>query len=713
VKALSRKAFILSEQGNYGDALDTINVALKFDPKNVELITQQKEIAVMKEEKQSEQRLQQLKEGKLNRFISRCIFSHLNLFIVTEKLKSASIEAERAVEESNDVKQLRQIDSIKSSCDELNSVLKANTAVTNELPRILTLVSNHLREAGKCITNNSILVAHIRQSETLLSAIVSVKSLWDYWQKHIKTVVRSHAVEEANLVSLETAIFQSLSLLYEFINASMDGQRSSKQLVVDQKLYTVSKQILESIQESTLALSSQVIHHIHVLCKDNVCAKSRMLIFSDTMTLQYISHIVGNVVFNMQRKVYSFLQTKQGATSTATTEETTALFSAFQLVNDCFNIVKMMMFSENPTEKTLITNLTVSTSLPLFYSFGHAGRYFFLQSSSFKLPKSPTDIQKQLQGTIEENLQYFVEVMVGLSQYESIRENFATDITVEEDDTATNSKTKPATKLNIVSVVLDIITKYPAYLANGLGILMNASLEPEGIVKQKIAEKPEGRQLAFSCLDIVKAKDMKLIDADDGLIAARKAGLLSRIATVPAILAELSQPAHYQLLCKFLKVPLTYGGDVPKWLQDQHGHFIRLLASLPHPSAENRTIAHKEGILQSLLALFPMPRMECGEITPLSVTLVPNQPAPAQLLGNAARCLMPYADDLTYATILYNDASLYGVEKLICAMATCVDMRVRKNIAILLAKGCRVPGIREKVTKFRGLQMMIELQDKL
>lgn len=75
VKALSRKAFILSEQGNYGDALDTINVALKFDPKNVELITQQKEIAVMKEEKQSEQRLQQLKEGKLNRFISRYVFS--------------------------------------------------------------------------------------------------------------------------------------------------------------------------------------------------------------------------------------------------------------------------------------------------------------------------------------------------------------------------------------------------------------------------------------------------------------------------------------------------------------------------------------------------------------------------------------------------------------------------------------------------------------
>ena len=74
---------------------------------------------------------------------------------------------------------------------------------------------------------------------------------------------------------------------------------------------------------------------------------------------------------------------------------------------------------------------------------------------------------------------------------------------------------------------------------------------------------------------------------------------------------------------------------------------------------------------------------------------------------------MPYADHPTSATVLYTDKKLLAVEKLICAMASCSDMRVRKNIAILLAKGCKIPTVREKITHFRGMQMMIELQKDL
>jgi hypothetical protein len=74
---------------------------------------------------------------------------------------------------------------------------------------------------------------------------------------------------------------------------------------------------------------------------------------------------------------------------------------------------------------------------------------------------------------------------------------------------------------------------------------------------------------------------------------------------------------------------------------------------------------------------------------------------------------MPYADMPAHAEQLYASKKLFGVEKLICAMASCPDMRVRKNIAILLAKGCRVPGVREKMTTLRGMQMMVELQNSL
>ena len=79
------------------------------------------------------------------------------------------------------------------------------------------------------------------------------------------------------------------------------------------------------------------------------------------------------------------------------------------------------------------------------------------------------------------------------------------------------------------------------------------------------------------------------------------------------------------------------------------------------------------------------------------------------LLGNAARCLMPYADNEEYASVLYGRSAAVGIERLINAMATCNDIRVRKNIAILLAKGAKFPGVRERLTYYRGMQMIVEL----
>jgi len=56
-------------------------------------------------------------------------------------------------------------------------------------------------------------------------------------------------------------------------------------------------------------------------------------------------------------------------------------------------------------------------------------------------------------------------------------------------------------------------------------------------------------------------------------------------------------------------------------------------------------------------------------------------------LGNTARCLLPFADKVPFNHEIYMNKANYGIEKLICTMASCPDMRVRKNISILLAKG--------------------------
>lgn len=210
--------------------------------------------------------------------------------------------------------------------------------------------------------------------------------------------------------------------------------------------------------------------------------------------------------------------------------------------------------------------------------------------------------------------------------------------------------------------------------------------------------------------------DLSLSDADriamDGTILSRKAGLLSRIIGIEAVTTKLMEVCHYRMVCRRVSL-VKKGSAVEKWQVDEHAYFIRILASLSNPSEKLRKVGLEEKVIESLLGIFPLPRMELGEVTPASVTLVPVSPAPTLLLGNAARCLMAYADDATVMKRLYEKDDLLGVQKLICAMASCGDIRVRRNIAILLAKGCRIPAVREKVSKFRGMQMMVELQDKL
>ncbi len=74
---------------------------------------------------------------------------------------------------------------------------------------------------------------------------------------------------------------------------------------------------------------------------------------------------------------------------------------------------------------------------------------------------------------------------------------------------------------------------------------------------------------------------------------------------------------------------------------------------------------------------------------------------------------MSFADDEAVANILFRQLEYKGIERLICAMATCTDMRVRKNIAILLAKGSKLPDVKDRITHFRGMQMLVELSSSL
>lgn len=224
-----------------------------------------------------------------------------------------------------------------------------------------------------------------------------------------------------------------------------------------------------------------------------------------------------------------------------------------------------------------------------------------------------------------------------------------------------------------------------------------------------------------------------LIDIS-GVELSRASGLLSRLCTVQDVVTTIFGPdKYYRILCKALarnvgiysdgktaidvsNATSTIQGPQPgknAWVLEERNNIIRVLSSFCNSlPKECKAVAAEEKLVLALVLIFPQPRQELGEITPSSVVLTPQEQASPLLLGNAARTLMQFADDEEYMPVIFGKSSVCGVERLICAMATCSDIRVRKNIAILLAKGCRFPGVKDRVTHFRGTEMIVELQSK-
>jgi len=223
------------------------------------------------------------------------------------------------------------------------------------------------------------------------------------------------------------------------------------------------------------------------------------------------------------------------------------------------------------------------------------------------------------------------------------------------------------------------------------------------------------------------------ISSISGAELSRSSGLLSRLCTLPDVISDIFTPTKYRILCQAIArnvgiytdaksiVDVTKASSAVQgpqsgqnhWVLEERSNIVRILSSCSSTlSVECKAVAAEEKLVLALVLLFPKPREELGEVTPSSVVLSPKESAPPVLLGNTARCLMQFADDEEYVPIIFGKSFVFGVERLICAMATCSDIRVRKNLAILLAKGCRFPGIKDRISFFRGTEMIVELQSK-
>jgi hypothetical protein len=512
-------------------------------------------------------------------------------------------------------------------------------------------------------------------------------------------------------------------------------------------------------------------------CNDDVCLKTNLTVFSDKIFLIDFIAFVDEATVVLNQNYNSFFnyvidnktsnknsnKNKNNSGNVDYINDDNDFKNSIKIIEISLNILKFWIFSEH--FKNILCIEIESIVLKIAAILNLSNNFFkFLQK---KNAKKNENIKKLFEKNFENISEFCVETLLGLSQHTVFQTKFSTRISSSTKSLlllplnttvdATTTKINNNEFYSAITEVFSIIEQQPNQLSNCLAILINACLETSSEVRKEV-HNSGGFELATSSM-LLSDEAREKISVDDGLVLTRKISLLSRLVAITDIQKKLMQDLKlYRVVCQkltFQKTIKTFNlanivskqsnskniaknidnnnsnnndtiitetiTSIDKWRIDEVSSYLRVLASLTNPTNECKKIAMQENILESLLAFFPTPREDGGEITALSVTLMPfelqqqqQQAADVLLLGNAARCLIPYADDVeNFAKTLFLEKKFYCVEKLICAMANCVDMRVRKNIAILLAKGCRVQGVREKITKFRGMQMMIELQDKL
>lgn len=667
IKALSRKGFALGEIWKIEEACETIELAVKLDPNNSDLLKQQKELKIIEKENQQEKLINNTIPEQTKTENSKLIENYSDFDVLTNQLKTKSevylSDASNIISE-NDVLEWSRIISKLSKYYEGSEVDKLKLRV-------------FLRTQG-------ILGLTVRVSKTLSDKV-------GLMEKIAADMGKDNRIPEINI----------LMILFDFITKTIDNQRSSKLQVLESQLIFSVKNLLKVCSISNTPLLTSMLKFLSCCCCDDTCIKTQQAIFSDKNIILQLAMILGNSATLLKDDV-----------------NTTSTLEVMQLI---VSIFKIMVFEPEVGGKN-ISRLRENNIFKKMDDTGLACLVCSLGSTTHETQKwlekgkSVTSEEKQTMIGLEIPL---MEILLGFSQVESMRKHFT--IPIPTDD----KQGKSDFPINTITVVLNAIkgmNQSEEIVSNGLAVLMNALISDDsnGSIDVRIlVADAGGLEIAGKSLHLNHEERLSLLREKGeimGQIWSRRAGLLSRLCacTEKNVQNFMKNPRNYRMFCRRVKME-DVGENTGAWQSMEISHFVRILASIAQPTKELLKIGFEENVCSALLGLFPSPREDCGVITEKTVVLMPATIASPLLLGNAARCLMPYADDPTTAVTIYEDPTgeLRGIEKLICAMATCTDMRIRKNIAILLAKGCRNASVKEKVTRMRGLQMIVELQDKL
>lgn len=476
------------------------------------------------------------------------------------------------------------------------------------------------------------------------------------------------ATDSSLFLTAAKPVLNLLGPLLRVLTAAAKNERTSKLTLLD------NPDIISGIRSLMTRVNAPVdITHSSILflagCTDDCCSKLRINILKD----QTLMIDLGAAVCHLNDMIC-------GRVVGSSKEQK---IKAAAAVVDCCKIIRDLAFSDDWKKSISSVSVMIVNILGVVLN----------SRAAWKTTLKSETVREMVEGTLE--------ALLGCSQSEALREAFV--LPLETNDHRVNT-----TDITTVQVVLDLCKKEQWACANGLAILMNVTIQENTPTRKTVLEA--------GGMDVCLAILQKVVSAGEEYARVRAIGLLARLSTLPEVQERIRQPDVYSSLCgafiqncRVQKV----NGVYDKWVLDERSQLVRTIASVSNPGDNCLSAGSQQGIVQALLGCLPVPRKELLQITRTSVILPPEESINPILLGNIARCLMPYADHKVYAAILYTDTQYIGVEKLICMMASCTDMRVRKNIAILMAKGCRIPAAKARIEELRGLQMLVELQDKL
>lgn len=690
VKALSRKAYILSERGDYKDALPLVEKAYSIDNSNKDLYIQLEDISSIIKSSEEAERVKRISimvnemdiENKpvpttieemttnvnTDEMMTATKFTLMNRLIKRMQNNEFTLGKDESKEMELPLGGVNVFDAcceMSQEDDDLRVLARTNDVVTlcakffNE--NISCTESIVLSLLGPCLKCISIISKDDKGSKALLLELGTLD--------HVRDCIVDPALKFSVLKLKQSSdIYSRLKFLsgsmYLFLETSFDTK-------IQKQFNIINDTFIQSI--------SIVLEDISSYFDENNVIDNHEIVIELLAFYRAVSLFIKQITFDSKDK--------------------TKLSSTSGLIVPCLGIALQR----------------ISTSFS-----------DIIKSESTRLKM---DGNKILFSTLE----LIIEALLGCSQCDSLRSAFSIPLFNNNDESMTTAS-------SILSI--SYRSEYRVFNAQPLcfGLLMNLCISTsDNTVKTMLASNGAAKK----CVSIIEMgvsvslenrKQMEIQEGGvilkglnvSGVDISRSVGLLSRLSTVTAVMNEIYQPSTFRILCKALArsvglfvdigTNLNISKDIEKsyeeksWVNDEKNNLVRILSSNGNPPSEEcKRIAKEEKLVIALLYLFPKPNYHGGEITPASVVIPPKKPASALLLGNAARCIMPYAEDGEYADILYGRSAAVGMERLINAMATCSDIRVRKNIAILLAKGAKFPGVRERLTYYRGMQMIIEL----